>query len=218
MLSGKVVDQIGNPIPWATIKFKGSSIGTCSGEDGTYSVPIPNHFDTAVCSHVDYNTTYQVIEGNNLINFILDPHQPIEYNVSITGIHNYQSEQQAALENKIVEIPVELDKYHWTKIEVNASFPGGENAFNKYAKKSMAYPDSSTIPNVHGVVKVSFVIGINGLPLNITLLKGVNKYADKIVLEAIKKMPKWNSAIQNGRYVAQKKEVSILFDITGKMD
>jgi hypothetical protein len=43
----------------------------------------------------------------------------------------------------------------------------------------------------------------------------VNPFADEAVIHAIKNMPKWMPAIQNGRRMGQYKEVEVAFDIRG---
>jgi len=43
------------------------------------------------------------------------------------------------------------------------------------------------------------------------LIKGINFYLDNKVIAALKNMPKWTPAMQNGRYVEQERYVSVSF-------
>jgi hypothetical protein len=215
MIKGRVIDEAGKPVAYASITFKGSSKGgTWTMEDGTYNTFIPNGSDTIVCTHLNYIKKSEKIDGNNIINLILSRQVPRQSKIAVVGTHKYTQEELTILKNKINEVDKDENGI-FTRIEVYASFIGGEDAFQKYLTRTIIYPDTATISNVKGIVKTSFIIGKDGLIKNVTLLKGINKFADDLVLQAISKMPKWIPAIQNGRNVEQYREVSVSFDITG---
>lgn len=215
LIKGKVIDDAGKPVAYASITFKGTSKGgTWTLEDGTYSTFIPNGYDTIICTHLNYIKKSEKIDGNNIINLTLDRQIPRQSKIAVVGTHKYTQDELKILKDKKNEVTKE-DNRIFTKVEVYASFIGGEDAFQKYLTRTIIYPDSATISNVKGTVQASFIIGKDGLVKNVTLLKGINKFADELVLQAIIKMPKWMPAIQNGRNVEQYKEVSVTFDITG---
>jgi protein TonB len=134
--------------------------------------------------------------------------------LSITGTHTFSDEEK--LKRATTKQKEEDDDNRiFTRVEVYAGFPGGYDAFTRYLKKAAAYPDSATIAEVKGIVKVGFIIDLDGYPKNIMLLRGINKFANEAVLKAISKSPKWMPPNQNGRYVEQYQEVSVTFDISG---
>ncbi|OQP58544.1 SusC/RagA family TonB-linked outer membrane protein [Niastella populi] len=51
-ISGKLIDDKGNPVPNASITVKGTSLGTTSKEDGTYSLSIPANSKILVFSAI----------------------------------------------------------------------------------------------------------------------------------------------------------------------
>jgi protein TonB len=215
MITGRVIDEAGKPVPYASIIFKGSSKGgTWTMEDGSYSTFIPNGYDTIICTHINYLNKIEKVEGNNIINLILVRQIPRQSKIAVVGTHKYSQDELTILKNKKNELAKD-DSRIFTKVEIYASFIGGEDAFQKYLARTIIYPDSATISNVKGTVQASFIIDKNGLAKNVTLLKGINKFADDLVLQAIIKMPNWIPAVQNGRNVEQYKEVSVSFDITG---
>jgi hypothetical protein len=214
-ITGKVIDDAGKPVAYASITFKGSNKGgTWTMEDGSFRTYIPKGVDTIICTHLNYNRSSKEIDGNDIINFVVDKKIPSQTTLNVVGTHKFTPEELSANKNKRDEI-TEADDRIFTKVEINASFIGGEKAFQKYLATTIIYPDTATISTVKGIVEVSFIVGKDGLSKSVTLLKGVNKFADNLVLQAISKMPKWTPALQNGRYVEQYKEVSVSFDITG---
>jgi hypothetical protein len=218
---GKITDESGNPIPFTSIAVKGKKglgAGTWSNKDGVYVINLPNDADTIICSHVNFSRKSEKIDGNTIINFVLSKHIPLQSTVSISGTHKYTPQVLSdRKQNDSTRIDSDNTEYKvFTKVQVDAYFLGGSGAFQSYLKKEIVYPDSATISDVKGIVKVGYTIDKNGMPKNIILIKGVNKFTDEIVLAAIKKMPKWKPANQNGRLVDQYKEISVSFDIVGK--
>ena len=51
-ITGKVVDEKGNPIPGASIQIKGTKIGTTSQADGTYALKVPDNAKALIFSSV----------------------------------------------------------------------------------------------------------------------------------------------------------------------
>ena len=214
-ITGKVIDDAGKPVAYASITFKGSNKGgTWTMEDGSFRTYVPKGVDTIVYTHLNYNRNSKKIDGNDIINIVVDKKIPSQTTLNVVGTHKFTTKELSAIKNKRDEI-TEADDRIFTKVEINASFIGGEKAFQKYLAMTITYPDTATISTVKGIVEVSFIVGKDGLAKSVTLLKGVNKFADNLVLQAISKMPKWTPTLQNGRYVEQYKEVSVSFDITG---
>ena len=205
-ITGKVVDQAGNPIPYASIIFKGTNMfGTWTTIDGKFDTYIPEGADSVICTHINFNKTVEKITNSNYIILVLAKKKQDE---SIIVIPSTLSLPKKDTPNPVVE-----EARHFSKIEINASFPGGEKNLEKYLKENIVYPDSVSINNINGFIKVGFTINIDGYPKNVLLLRGINKYADEAVIKAILNMPKWKPALQNGHTIEFYKELSIAFTI-----
>lgn len=67
-ISGKVTDDKGNPIPNASVLIKGSSTGTVTKTDGTFSLTVPATAKTLVFSAVDMTSTEVAIGTSDVVN------------------------------------------------------------------------------------------------------------------------------------------------------
>lgn len=64
-IAGKVIDEQGNPIPFANIIFKKSNIGTASDEHGKFSFYTEKHFSTIEVSCVGYASKEVKLKGHD---------------------------------------------------------------------------------------------------------------------------------------------------------
>ncbi len=72
-LTGKVTSlDDGSALPGVTISIKGTSSGTMSEIDGTYSLAVPQDATTLVFSFVGYKTMEVAIEGRRVIDIALE--------------------------------------------------------------------------------------------------------------------------------------------------
>ncbi|MDE3183393.1 MAG: energy transducer TonB [Bacteroidota bacterium] len=89
----------------------------------------------------------------------------------------------------------------FTPIEMEARFPGGEQAWQKYIQKAIQAQLDEFSDNDYGTCVVKFIVDINGNVSNVeaTTMKGTR--LAEIAVNTIRKGPKWIPAMQNGRYV-----------------
>lgn len=81
--------------------------------------------------------------------------------------------------------------------EIHPEFPGGKSAFNQYLEATI---DSNNISNT--TVHVKFFINPNGKVSGVELIKKSNSLElNESVLNAIKNMPKWKPAKQDGNEI-----------------
>lgn len=71
-ISGTITDENGDPIIGATIMVKGTTLGTNSDIDGTYSIEIPEGYDQLVISYTGYGTKEMTLGTSNQLNVSLD--------------------------------------------------------------------------------------------------------------------------------------------------
>jgi TonB-dependent starch-binding outer membrane protein SusC len=71
-ITGTVVDQQGEPLPGVTVVVKGSTQGTVTNADGTYSIGVPSGEATLVFSFVGMRTIEEPVKGRTTINVTLE--------------------------------------------------------------------------------------------------------------------------------------------------
>jgi len=63
VVSGKITDAGGNPIPSASVVIKGTKRGTNTGQDGSFKISVPPNATTLVISSIGYTSMEVSIEG-----------------------------------------------------------------------------------------------------------------------------------------------------------
>lgn len=84
-ISGKVTDSNGNPIPKASVMVKGSSTGTVTDPDGTYSLTVPDNTKILVFSSVDMAPLEVILGSQTNINPTLKPVETVLGDVVVVG-------------------------------------------------------------------------------------------------------------------------------------
>ncbi len=104
----------------------------------------------------------------------------------------------------VVAAPVEKkedpDKI-FTKVEIEASFPGGLDAWSRYVSRAITSHIDEFSDADYGTCVVRFIVDKTGTVSDVqaTTMKGT-KLAE-VAVNAIRNGPKWVPAQQNGRYV-----------------
>ena len=85
--------------------------------------------------------------------------------------------------------------------ELMPEFPGGSQSMQEFIKNNLNYPDLAKENNIEGKVYLKFVVRSTGEIDNIQIARGVHKVLDTAAIELVKKMPRWNPGVQNGKIV-----------------
>lgn len=91
---------------------------------------------------------------------------------------------------------------------------GGIQGAFTYVAKNMKYPESAVKAKKQGRVLVSFVIDAEGNVTNVTVPKPVDADLDAEAIRVISSMPKWTPGRQDGKPVAVKFMMPVLFKLT----
>ena len=70
-ITGKVTDDKGNPLPNVSVVVKGTTAGTTTKADGSYSLAVPSNARTLVFSSVDMATQEQTITNSSSISITM---------------------------------------------------------------------------------------------------------------------------------------------------
>ncbi|MEO5601896.1 MAG: DUF5686 family protein [Cyclobacteriaceae bacterium] len=204
VVKGKVTDaQSGDPIPFANIIFKGTSIGTTTDFDGNFSLRPTTSVDSLVVSYIGYTTrTKKVAEGvTQVLNFQLE-----EVTTSLKEIVFLAGENPAfeilrnVVRNKIDNDKRKLTAYEYdsyTKIEVDV-----DNMTDKFRKRKVIKKITQVLDSVERIA------GEDGNPiLPIFISESVSKFYyrtdPQLKLENILKSKINGIGIQDGTLVTQ---------------
>jgi len=84
-ITGKVTDDKGGPVQGATVTLKGTSAGTSTGADGSFSITGPTTATTLVISSVGFTNQEISIAGQTSVNITLQPTQSNLNEVVVIG-------------------------------------------------------------------------------------------------------------------------------------
>lgn len=231
IITGKVIDEWGNPIPYANIVFRNHQ-GTTSGYDGSFKLALRGKIDERdiiTCSHINYSDVKQIVPKFNSLIFALQRSNPVAEETVYLSASLYHKEtltkiilpdtiNAKKLAEKSLFKEVEEEKV-FVKVESPGYFKRYDNkdALRKYFERNIVYKDSldSLQTDIEQErVTARFEVGTDGKATNPYITVSLNKAADEAVLDAIKKMPVWEvPAMQNGVRVKSYHELTVFFTI-----
>ena len=104
------------------------------------------------------------------------------------------------------------------KVEVEAQFAGGDNAWKKFLERNLngnVPVDNGAGPGVYKVV-LQFVVSKDGRISDIKPLTAHGFGMETEAIRVIKKAPNWTPAIQNGKQVNAYRTQPIIFQVNGE--
>ncbi|KAA5541283.1 SusC/RagA family TonB-linked outer membrane protein [Adhaeribacter rhizoryzae] len=100
-VSGKVTSEIGEPMPGVSLAIKGTTSGTTTNADGTFSVSVPNPNAVLVVSFIGYTNQEVPVNNQTTLNITLQPDAKALEEVVVTG---YQTEKKADLTGAVAVV------------------------------------------------------------------------------------------------------------------
>lgn len=118
----------------------------------------------------------------------------------------------------IVEEQKEDPNKIFEKVEIEASFKGGESAWRKYLERNLNanVPVDNGAPEGTYTVYVQFVVSKDGSISDVKALTNHGYGMEKEAVKVIQKGPAWTPAVQNGRSVNAFRKQPITFRVTSE--
>lgn len=118
----------------------------------------------------------------------------------------------------VEEKKVEDENKIFEKVEIEASFKGGEGAWRKYLERNLNgnTPVDNGAPEGTYTVYVQFVVSKDGSISDVKPLTNHGFGMEQEAVRVIKKGPNWTPAVQNGRSVNAYRKQPITFQVTGE--
>jgi periplasmic protein TonB len=117
---------------------------------------------------------------------------------------------------QIIEEKKEDENRIFEKVEIEASFKGGDAAWKKYLERNLnpnVGPDNGAPIGVY-TVYVQFVVSKDGSISDVKALTNHGYGMEQEAIRVIKKGPSWTPAVQNGRSVNAYRKQPITFQVT----
>ena len=148
------------------------------------------------------------LKNNKEQKFIYDDSGKITREVSFTGqngiVKHYNKEG------------IKIDSV-FTRDEIEASFPGGDEGWRRYVKKAIeANIDELIQAGESGTCRVRFIVSKDGTVSDVVALTMKGSKLAEVAVNAIRKGPKWKPAMQYGRPVNAYREQSASFAIQNR--
>jgi periplasmic protein TonB len=105
--------------------------------------------------------------------------------------------------------PVEEDKV-FTKVEIEADFPGGASAWKKFLEKKLSSFQNDAPPGTYQVI-IKFIVSKDGSISDVQAETNHGSGMEEIAKKAIESGPKWTPAQQNGNVVKAYRRQPITF-------
>lgn len=97
---------------------------------------------------------------------------------------------------------------------VDAEFPGGQIALNKFINDSLQYPEVAKKNKEEGRIYVGFIVEGDGSITDVQILKSSGfKLLDEEAIRLVKTMPKWNPAQSGGRVIRSRVTLPFTFSL-----
>lgn len=93
-VSGKIVDDMGEPLPGASIRVKGSDTGTISGMDGTFEISVRNNSKvTLVISYIGMGSIERIAVPGKDLNVRMAQEERLMNELIVTGFQTISRER-----------------------------------------------------------------------------------------------------------------------------
>ena len=197
-VSGKVIDEKGNPLAGAVIVVKGKTTGTSTDGEGKYTLSGVAPGDELAFSYVGRQTQLVPFVGGKDVSAMLPKGENM-----LAGVHVVAH----------VPPPPQSGEEPFVVVEKMPEFPGGMDGMQKYLAENIRYPKAAREKKTYGKVFVSFVVTETGDISEVQILKGTDPDIDAEALRVVKSLPKFIPGRQSGRNVPVRMQMPFVFDL-----
>ncbi|MBX0291786.1 TonB family protein [Hymenobacter sp. HSC-4F20] len=190
LVQGRITDKSsGEGMAGATVLVEGTTTGTVTAADGSFSLVVPATAKQLVVSSVGYAAQAVPV-----------PAEPTNLALAL-----------APDSRQLSEVVVVRRDAPPAPMSVGAMPAGGYAGLKKYLRDSLDYPEKALEDRREGNVKLRFVVGVDGKLSDIKVVKKLSEECDAEAIRLLQEGPAWFPAIQNGRRTARTVEITVPF-------
>lgn len=109
------------------------------------------------------------------------------------------------------EMPDSTNKVSF--VDTPATFPGGEQKLMEWISQHLVYPPTAIDEQIQGRVVIQIQVKVDGTIGDVKIIKGVHPDLDTEALRVVESLPKFNSAMLNGKAVESLFTLPITFKL-----
>lgn len=143
-----------------------------------------------------------IIQGKDIVSVSIEKNMvTITFRDGKQKVISRSDMHHVTIENDQQEVaPPGMDKL-FTKVEVEAEFPGGHNSWSKYIQRAISENLKEFKDGDFGTCILKFVVDTKGNVSNVQATTMRGTLLAQVAINAVMKGPKWIPAQQNGHYV-----------------
>lgn len=123
--------------------------------------------------------------------------------LAVGGISDKVTNSAAFGDNSGVKISSFDEKERvYETVEHDPTFPGGTSALYDFLQRNLIYPPKAAKDGVQGTVSVRFVVKSDGSIGEVQMLRGKHPELDAEAVRIVKKLPRFNPGMMNGKPVS----------------
>ena len=198
IVSGQVVDDVGEPLIGASIFFPNNEAGITTGFDGKFAVELRSNETSAIVNYTGYRAGNFSISTTPDQVFQLYPDEIVLNDVVVAD----QSPQKEEVET-VAEEPSDWSNAasyglpEAKRVEEQTTNAVPERGFKKYAKyikRNLDYPAAAESNKIEGIVVIHFKVLPNGELFDFRIVQGLGYGCDEEAMRVIREGPAWESS------------------------
>lgn len=179
-LKGKVIDDKGNPVPFAVISDKNSNTKVGTDADGKFTFKNSDSVAATTIAAVGYASSDEKLRSGREETIVLKPSSQELSEVVVTGISRSKKKPASAAGSAVKRENL-----------TQASVVGGMQLYKKYIKDSMRILEIDETEYEAGPVILSFRIKRDGTPYKIRVQQSLCDACDREAIRLLLNGPKW---------------------------
>jgi len=187
VLKGRVTDDTGQPIPYASINEENQKKGTFADSSGQFGLVSADSVTRVVASAMGYAPTSVKLEKDREQVIAMNRNQESQTEIVVASIPGAKRKKMLPASESI--------QGKAAGVQVNAAikpFPVSEE-FTEYLEENLVPVYDANNKRLTGEVLLSFTINKKGRPENITILKSTCKSCEEQAIHLLKNGPDWTA-------------------------
>jgi TonB family protein len=204
VVAGRVVNELGKPLPGVVVAVQGSPLLTSTNSDGDFLLTLNTSKTVLVFKCQGYREQALPVSVGNALTvkmYSLKTAAPSSLSTDAT-----EAAAAAGIAEGAASKPQVLNYS-----EVLPTYPGGDAAYRAYMRQNAHFPEEAQAKKASGTVYVGFVVDEQGRIVDAEIVRGVGFGFDQEALRLIRLMPWWNPGTVAGKPVRVSRTLGVPF-------